>query len=418
MTRPATALSKILTLLAFGVPLFLVMKYHDEPGFQAALKFLLEPDSSRALPPLWHEYRMVAMGGLLLALVAYYSPAWRAYRSLAQLHRETRPVYQEPPLSPLHASFVYRQDLTTCVVAWLAALCHNGALLLHHKAGARPWAVTRGASHDLDPEDQDLLGVLFRTDERVELRAVVSEPHRDLREAADRMFRRVRAETGRYFGRRRGSLPAWLFALAVIAEIPFHVAGQPDAGPGVLPLTIMSAALLALPVYAVCHEFTGYFGGARVRACILIGAAILFASIGQSLLLSNAAFGSYVTTALIPGLAVSLVVAVWNAPLLPADPLLLPAIIGYRKHVNHEGYRIEEVDLPWTLGLGVHADVLAGSFHYAGHSAPAWLRTDEHDIEPVMKLLHQTLGTHVNQALHGEMESRRHSSIGRISSRP
>ena len=106
-----------------------------------------------------------------------------------------------------------------------------------------------------------------------------------------------------------------------------------------------------------------------------------------------------------PGMAVSIIVMVRKVPLIPTNASLLKQIVGYAKHLASDSYQVQEKDLPWTLGLGVHADIIAKTFHYAEDNLPEWLHSTETDIPLQMKRMHQTFGQQVGEALYGEMES-------------
>jgi len=110
---------------------------------------------------------------------------------------------------------------------------------------------------------------------------------------------------------------------------------------------------------------------------------------------------------LYPGLMVTLIVIVYNSPLLPKNNFLLVQIIGYKKYMGRDDYQINEKDLPWTIGLDVHTDIIDNSFHYGGNEIPEWMQGSEDDVGSLMKILHQTIYQHVSEAINGKMKSSR-----------
>lgn len=104
---------------------------------------------------------------------------------------------------------------------------------------------------------------------------------------------------------------------------------------------------------------------------------------------------------------------VMKQPVLPKNDSLLVQIFGYRKHLAADGYRIEEKDLPWTLSLAIHSDIIDNTFCYGEEVLPNWLKTSENDVQQVIKFLHQSLQLSLNEAVNGKMDSENRLSAGR-----
>lgn len=114
---------------------------------------------------------------------------------------------------------------------------------------------------------------------------------------------------------------------------------------------------------------------------------------------------SYWATALYPSITAGLLVLIYQAPLLQKDNRLLSQIIGYKKYLTKNNYKIQEEDLPWTLVLNVHSDIFDKSFQYGNTHIPKWLQNyTEEDTQVVMKALHRTFNGAVNEAVNGNKD--------------
>lgn len=412
-----TGLQNILITAAMVSIVTLVLKYHDTAVFQSAMTFLFNPDASIALPAFWHDNRLVITGCLMTALFVYYNPTWFSYQNLIQLYRSSPESNQKPPLTAPQASYFYRQDQTLCLVSLFMVFLHRGVLALHYRKGKHPWSISRGPNHKKSSSDQQLVDILFQHNDRVRLQASFSDPDPDVKAAADKFYKHMKSENRHLFHSQKSSLPAWLFLFALIAEIPFYMASRASMEPGTIVITLFSAAVVTAPAYVLCNELPSFFSGINITAYIKLVLASMFVLFCHWLLFNNPAKAPYYATALYPDIAVVLIVMVYKAPLLPKDSSLLRQIVGYKKYLGHDGYRIREEDLPWTLGLGVHTDIIERSFQYAEQTIPDWLQTTELDVQPLMKALHQTLYQHVNEAINGERESKSRLGGGGIERR-
>lgn len=391
------------------MPLYLVLRYHDREGFQAALKLLFDPGPEWAPPPVWQAWRLPA-GALLIALVAVrYGAVWSGYREAVRLHRSAWETSQAPAASPVLAAYVYRQDPVACFVAWLVLRCREGALALRHTDGARPWTLVRGAQPARSAPDRTVVDTLFRSSDSVEVRAILSDPQPDVRDAVAALHATVRGETRDVFRPRPGVWLALVLVAATLAEIPPHLASLPDVVPGALALIGFCAALYGLLAYVACDQLPLLVDGPSLVARLRVGGAAVFFLIGHVFAAGPLGADVYASSAVLPALAVTLLVVVWRAPRLPREGTLLSAIVGYRKHLGSAARDTAAEDLPWTLGLGVHADLFGGTFRYAGGSPPDWLLTAGGDPQEVLRLLHQTLAENVREATHGKIRSRRRS---------
>jgi len=174
MKKKVTFLNLLITAAMVSIS-YLIMKYHDTMGFQAAMKFLFNPDTDMALPSFWQDNRMMIIGCLMVALFLYYSSIWISYKNFIQIQRDSHEQSGKPSLSALQASYHYQQDQTRCVVTWLIDLCSRGALSLHYRNGSRPWSVSRGTNQKMSGSDQELVEILFQEKPNVSLRASFSD---------------------------------------------------------------------------------------------------------------------------------------------------------------------------------------------------------------------------------------------------
>jgi hypothetical protein len=200
--------------------------------------------------------------------------------------------------------------------------------------------------------------------------------------------------------------------MGCIAEIPFYIASQGGEKPATLIITIFSTALFGLPAYVISHELPVFFSDSKVIASLKLIVTTLFVLFGHWLAFSDWAIDSYWSTAFLPDILAMIAVMVRKIPLLPQNTILLSQLIGYAKHLGADDYSICEEDLPWSMGLGIHADIIAGNFHYSGEVPPQWLHSSQDDVQTLMKILHQTFAQQVGEAVYGEMNSKSRLSSG------
>ncbi len=406
-SRKKGSFASFLIPALMGLFLFVVLKYQDTKFFQSAMDFLFNPDAALALPPFWQKNRMGLTGCLILILVVYYRPTWQRYRKLIGLYRNNSKRKKKPDLPVVQASYLYRQDKALCLVTWLMDLCTRGLLILDYKKGNNPWSLGRGSHHSRTAFEQQLIDTLLQHGEPIRLQAILSEPDPDVQEAATELYEDIKEKNGSAFMARQSSLPALFTLMGCIAEIPFYMASQGGEKPGTLIITIFSAALFGFPAYIISHELPVFFGDSKIIAYIKLAAATLFVIFGHWLLFSDWATHSYWSTALFPDMLVMIAVMVRKIPLLPKNTILLSQLIGYAKHLSADDYSIREEDLPWSLGLGVHADINAHNFHYDSNVPPQWLLNgSQDDVQTVIKLLHQTFAQQVGEAVYGKMNTK------------
>jgi len=374
------------------------------------MKFLFNPDEDLALPLFWQENRMVLLGGLVIALLAYCKPTWNSYKNLIQIYRESGVNSRKPAISPLVASYIYNQGKVTCMTAWLVDLCCRRALSLRYRKKLHPWSLRRKRGSKVDDTNKELLNILFRNSDIVQLKASFSDPDPDVKETAEKLYKATVENNNQVFHNRQSGLPGWILLFGLISEIPFYIASQSSNLVATLPVTLFSTAICVAPVYVICAFLPQFFNGPRITAFAMLTLSLLFALFGQFLIFSSASTASYWSAAFFPNIAAAIITMVYQAPLLPKDNFLLPQIIDYQKHLAEDGYQIQEEDIPWTLGLGVHADIIERSFRYGGRSMPEWLlRSSEDDVQVLMKMLHQTFATDVNRAINGETSGSKNS---------
>lgn len=396
--------------------LYLVFRYQDTETFQNALDFLFKPNSDHALLPVWRQHRMLFLAIPLAACFLWYKSTWHSYRNLLRIYRDSPVVTKQPDISALQASYFLRQDQVSSLTTWLLEMCNRGAASLCYKKGITPWALQKRAGKNINPQDKQLLDILFRNSDYIDLKAPLHDPVPEVKETAETLFNEIKEKYHSFFHTRQYSLPAWLLLFGLIGEIPFYLASLETNMITTLPVTIFSTIVCVAPAYVFCKYLPTYFKGSKLIAGIFMTLSILFVLFAHSLLYSSSSTAPYLATSLYPNITAILLTLLHMVPLLPKDSNLLLQIVGYQKYLARDGYSTEEKDLPWTLGLGIHADIIDSSFRYGSTSIPAWLdNTTDKDLQEVMKLFHQTFATHVNKAVYGEMDekSRGNSLIGR-----
>jgi len=395
-----------LIIAAIIVGLYFVNKYQHTGEIQSTMESLFNLDADISMPSFWQDYRMLIMGGLVAALFVYYKPIWDAYKRLIQIYRESLESSQKPSVSPLQASYHYQQDQTRCVLTWLIDLCRQGALSLRYKKGFYPWSVRRGSISGLNDLDQQLFEILFQEGNRVHLKASFSEPNPHVKKAADKLYKNIETENSHFFRAKKSSRPAWFLFSALIVEVLFSTVGPGYEIPKVIIVTLLSSGFLALVAFFFIYMLPSLLNGPRGTAIIAISGASVIALFAHVILFGVSGLKvPYLTTALFPSLVAVVGVMVKKSPLMPETSSSLSQIVGYKKYLNMNGHQVKEEDLLWTLGLGVHADIIERSFHYAGQTAPEWIKSKEEDVQTLMKSLHQALYRSVKEAIFGEMES-------------
>ncbi len=394
-----------LTPALMVVVFFLIMKYQDTEPFQNVMRFFFNPDASLALPQFWQNYRTIFFGAAALILIIYYKPVWLTYRNLVQIYRSSPGEQNLPEMPVLQAGYLYQQNQTATLVTFLVDLCRRGVSTLHYTGGDQPWSISRNPG---DSSDKKILDILFQSSEKVSLKASFSDPNPDVKAAAEELFKELKDKNSPLFQKKKSTLPGVIFLLVVLAEIPFYIAAQSSQMPAVFVLSLFSAALAAVPAYVISNNFPSYFNEPELPVFIKTAFAFLLFLISHIIMFSGRYnLVPWWSIALFPDLAAIIITAVYKAPLLPENHILLQQIIGYRRFINRPDYLLREEDLPWTLALGLYTGFFKKTFSYGEKTLPEWIDSEEEkDLPSLIKLLHQTLPVQVDQAVNGMMKSR------------
>jgi hypothetical protein len=410
--------SRFFIPLLFALFFYLITVYQDTAGFQATMGFLFNPEKDIALPLFWQKNRMWLLGAVLLLLAVSYLPTWNSYKDLIQIYRNSPEKKSKPSISPLQASYLYQQDKVTAMTSWLIGQCCLGCLSLRYRKGIAPWSFRRGKSESADGRDKKLIDILFQNDEIVHLKPSFSDPHPDILRTAEELNGLLKEKYSSLFYERQSGFPAWLLLVVCIGEIPFYIASLEANMIATLPVTLFSTMICIAPATVFAKYLVDFFNGPRGMAIILLALSLLFVFFGQSLLFSSASTASYWACALYPNIVAMILTLLYLGPLLPRDSRLLSDIIAYRKYLARDGHLIQEKELPWTIGLGVHSGLAEASFQYGSQTMVPWLRmSSEDDVQQLMKRLHQTFMPDVNRAVCGERKNSRHRNMGGSGSR-
>lgn len=409
-------IANVLIPAAMLTIVYLIYKYQDTDAFQNTMGFLFNPDARYALPAFWQENRMLFLAIPLVVAFIWYKSTWGSYRNLIHIYRDSPAVTNHPEISALQASYLFQQEQVSCLTTWLLEMCNKGAVSIRYDKGYTPWSLQKGFNENIDPQDKELLAILFRNNNTYVLRPPLSNPIQEVKEAAEALFDRTKEEYRSSFLAKQNRLPAWLLLFVLAAEIPFYVASQEANLVGTLPVTLFSTLICIAPAYVFCRYLPTFVQGPKLIAIILMIFSVLFVLFAHSLMYSNPNKGAYLLTALYPNISAVLLTLLYMVPLVPKESTLLTQIVGYQKYLSSDGYPTQEEDLPWTLGLNIHADIIESSFRYGSTILPAWLETEnDKNAQDVVKLLHQTFATHVNKAVYGEANDKTHRtrSLGR-----
>lgn len=394
----------------------LIYRYQDTDVFQNAMGFLFNPDAKYALPAFWQENRMLFLAVPLVVAIIWYKSTWASYRNLIHIYRESPTVTNQPGISALQASYLFQQEQVSCLTTWILEMCIKGATSIRYDKGYAPWSLQKGLNENIEPQDKELLAILFRNNDSYVLRPPLSNPIQEVKETAETLFDRTKEKYRSSFQARQNRLPAWLLLIVLAAEIPFYAASQEANLVGTLPLTLFSTLICIAPAYVFCRYLPTFVQGPKLIAIILMIFSLLFVLFANLLMYSNPNKGAYLLTALYQNISAVLLTFLYMVPLVPKESTLLTQVIGYQKHLSSDGYPTQEEDLPWTLGLNIHADIIDSSFRYGSTTLPTWLETEsDENAQAVVKLLHQTFATQVNKAVYGEASDKTHRtrSLGR-----
>lgn len=393
-----------------GTIVYLVTKYQDTAGFQGFMKFLFNPDSGFAPPQFWKKYRSLIFWGIVVALLLYYRSTLANYTRIAKLYTATRQNSGKPSVPPLTATYIWRQGQNV-LAAWLMDMFRQKALILHNRKGSNPWSISKGPKTPEKKMDSDLVDEMFTDETIVTLYAPLGEPNPPLKNAHLSLVNHLKQQHSDLFYTKNGPFLLYLLFVTILAEIPFHIAELPyKASPATTVIAFFSAFAIALPFYAVSHEFLSFFTGSWVRGSLMVFGAGIMSVVALIILLSIPKLE--IAVIILPAFILSMAAIVHNAPLPPKNRMLFKQILGYQKYLRQSGRPVKDQDLSWTIGLDVHTDI-DNSLTYANQKMPEWLETDEKVSEVIIRRQHQTFGQYVNEALYGKMKSRGNLSRGR-----
>ncbi len=412
-----TRLLNNLILGGMGLLVYLILKYQDTTEFKDVMRFLLSPKSEQALPQIWQDYRILVIVGVFLLVLFYYKSVFLGYLRFSKILQGSVVLDVRPKIPLMQAAYYFQQDKTRCLLAWIMELCDQGGLTLHYVKGAYPWALGFDGAAKISSVDRERIKALFTGGDSVMLKAWMKGSNTELQSLAYELYDKVK-QKGKGQGRStKSSWLAWLILIGMIAEIPFFSASLEGEHVALLPMVVFATLLTSIPAYAFSYAYSLLFTELRLTGYFMIAVSFMFPLIGIAVIFSASRFsGLYLSAALFPGLALSLIILVMKQPILPQDESMLAQIFGYRKYLAREGYRIREEDLPWTISLGVHSDIIANDFSYAEQNFPNWLKTVDPNVQVVMESLHQSLQPALNDAVNGEMKSGRRISSSRSGS--
>jgi hypothetical protein len=249
--------------------------------------------------------------------------------------------------------------------------------------------------------DQQLLDILFRDGDKVEIHPVFSKPNPKLEKAFKKLIKNIKKDTADLIQHKPTSIPAWILLCVLLLEMPFL--NGLDALVYTIPAFGM-VAFSAFPLFALCKSLPLLLGGKNV---LLWAACAIFLSIGVIShwgFLSASFTGPYFILYFYPEVIAAVGVAVFTIPSMPRDINLLIKIIGYRKYLGQKSYQIKTLDLVWTLGLNLHSDIFDNDPNYQDNQLPEWLITDESDVKKMIKRLHLEFPAGIKEAIYGEYE--------------
>lgn len=410
-------ISKVLNLAGMGAVVYILLKYQNTVEFKNAMRFLLSPKSDQALPQIWQDYRMLVIFAVFLLLMFYYRSVYFGYRRFSQILRGSVVLDVRPQIPLIQSAYYFQQDKVRCLLAWVMQLCDQGGLTLRYTKGAHPWALGYKRDAQINSVDQERIKTLFGKGDSVILKSWMESPNTEMQALSYELIKEVGRESKGKSQKQKKSWLAWLILIGLIAEIPFYSASLEGEHVALLPMVVFSTLLTSIPAYAFSYVFFLLFTESKVMGYFMMAVSFIFPLIGIAVIFSADRFsGLYFLAAFFPGLVLSLVILIMKQPLLPQDESELAQIVGYRKYLAEEGYRIREDDLPWSVSLAVHFDIMGNEFSYAGQNFPKWLETEEADVQTVMKYMHQSLQPALNEAVNGEVKSKGRLSSSRSSS--
>lgn len=404
-----------LFLVIAGIFLFLVFKYQDTELFQSSMEFLFSPLTNpqlALLPDVWLEYRLLIISALIVGTLYLYRPTWSAYLDTIEILRKAPPKAKQPPLTPLQATYLYRQD-RNIFATWLIDQCTKGIINLHHTSGVYPWAVSRGGKTLMSGIDRQLIDRLFADEQIVHLKGYVSSPNPSIRDTFQKLRKHLEKSNPRLIEKKINPFSIYLVLACLLIELPFLTASQAAASQHMsgqslsIFMGVFIVILSAFPAYALSSEVLSLYYGPRAKAIIMISGAAFIGFAGLLMLYVGMIRYFHAAMIYLP-VVTSMAILAANAPPLATHREQFAAVIGYKKYLETTKATIDDQDLPWTIGLDVQTD-LNCSLSYPSHEIPRWLHTKESQPEKVIRELHVTLDRGIREAIYGEMKSRRRS---------
>ncbi len=394
--------------LVFGLILYTVFKYQDTDTFQSIMKFLFNPSEKYALPLYWQNNRMLFLGTFTFLLILYTLPTFRTFKNTIHIYKNNTEIENRPKVPVLQACYFYQQDKVACMTTWLIDMCRQGIVSLQYDKAMDPserWSVHKEKDHNIDYKDKELTDIFFQESDTVNIKAFIHDPNPNVKETAENLYESIKEKYRLFFIERQSTLPLWIGLFLLFAEIPFYIASSGKDIPMTLPMTLFAAIIFTIPVFAFSKYLQAFFNGPKMIAISIFTFSLLFFFFGVWMLYSDKNGISYWDTSLYPSIAAGLLVLVYHAPLLQKDNRVLSQIIGYKKYLTKDTYKIQEEDLSWTLALNVHSDIFDNSFQYGNTHIPKWVQNNtEKNTQVVMKALHRTFNIAVNEAVNGNKD--------------
>ena len=400
--------SNFLVIAVFSLFIYTVFTYQDTDTFQSIMKFLFDPGAEYTLPSYWQNNRMLLLGAFIFMLILYTIPTFRTFKKAIQLYKNSSGTETKPAVPVLQACYFYQQDKVSCMTTWLVDMCSKGMISLQYNISVDPserWAVHKEKDHNIDYKDKEVIDILFRENNTVKMKAFIHDPDPNIERSAGDLYESVKEKYRLFFIEKQSTLPIWIGLFLLIAELPFYMASTGEDIPMTLPITLFATAIFTLPVFAFSKYSQAFFNGPKIVAISVFIFSLLFFFIGLWMLYTDRNDLFYWTTALYPSIAAGLLVLIYQAPLLQRDNRLLSQIIGYKKYLAADNYKIREEDLPWVIALDVHSDIFDHSFQYENTHIPEWLQNNtKEENQVVMKALLHTFPAAVNEAVNGNKD--------------
>jgi hypothetical protein len=376
-------LKKIIIFISFTVIPYILLNFNDTEIFQVAMNWIfkglfIEPTG------FWLQNRLLIITVIVLLLIFYYKSIFSSYKTIIDCYKNIDLTPQKPTLPIQQSNYMLLHDKSSSFAVWLIEMCQSGSLNLHFDKKKLCWSISKNPDKsNISTYNQQLLGALFITEQKIELDASLDNEITELKLVSNRLYKNLEQNNAALLKKKKSSLPGWIFLILLFMEIPFL--SSINSTPGLTIISIALAISTGFLVYGFNYLLT-LFNGHYLKSAIFLIIPAFIVSIMHFSMSSINNGGFYFLICFYPNIVSAIALMVYLAPKLPKDMYLLQQIIGYKKYLKEEVV-VTEQELNWRLALAVQVDDFELDWTYKDRK-PAWLISNETNLRQLIYTLH------------------------------